>query len=304
MLLHYHRALLAGTVTMTPTIAVVRETATTALVDGGGGLGHVSGDTAMKLAVAKCRDTGVAAVAVRNSGHYGAAGAYARMAVASGFLGVATTSTWSPTIVPTFGAEAKLGTNPIAFAAPTARNAPFVLDMATSTASIGKLTTAWRKGRRIPAGWALDPKGSPVTRARAATLHRRLTPLGSSPETGSYKGYGLAAMVEILSSTLSGHRPRQGGAQTDASAGHFFLAIDPDRFRDEGAFASDLDVLVDSLHACAPVDPSRPVLVPGDPEHAAFAERRRDGIPLSRNVVEDLRAVARRSGVPFTLDAA
>jgi len=303
MLLHYHRGFVDGSLTMTPTIATVRESATTALVDGGGGLGHVPGDTAMKLAIAKCRDAGLGAVAVCNSGHYGAAGAYASMATQSGFIGIATTNTRTPAVVPTLGAAAKLGTNPIAFAAPATRNPPFVLDMATSTASLGALTMAWRKGRSIPVGWALAPNGAPVTNGRRAAAQRRLTPLGSSREMGSHKGYGLAVAVEILSSVLAGLRSGRDCADTGASVGHFFLAIDPRRFREPGEFEADLDGLIDSLHACTPLNPSQPVLVAGDPEHAAFTARRRAGIPLSRSVIEDIRAVACASGVPFILDA-
>lgn len=309
MLLHYHRGVADGWLTMAPTIAVVRESETTALIDGGGGLGHVPADTAMKLAIAKCRAAGVATVAVRNSGHYGAAGAYASMAVQAGYIGVVTTTTRTPAVVPTFGAEPKLGTNPIAFAAPTSRNPPFLLDMATSTASVGRVTMAWRKGRSIPVGWALAPNGNPVTNGRRAATFRRLTPLGSSREMGSHKGYGLAAAVEILSSILPGLRSWGGDSQQSArdgasgSVGHFFLVIDPCRFRAPGEFEADLDGLIDSLHACAPLHPSQQVLVAGDPEHAACTERRRSGIPLSRSVIEDIRAVARAARVPFMLAA-
>jgi LDH2 family malate/lactate/ureidoglycolate dehydrogenase len=300
MLLHYHRGVVAGSLTMTPTITVVREGPTTALIDGGGGLGHVPADVAMKLAIAKCRETGVAAVAVRNSGHYGAAGAYVSMAVAAGFIGIATTATREPAVVPTFGIEAKLGTNPIAFAAPAASHQPFVLDMATSTASLGAIMMAWRTGQVIPTGWALDAQGEAMTNGRLAAAGRRLTPLGSRREMGSHKGYGLAAMVEILSSILPGGRRADAGAA--GAVGHFCLALDPQRFRDAGQFEADLDVLLDSLRACPPQDRRQPVLVAGDPERAAHVERRRSGIPLSRSVIEDIRAVARASGVAFLLD--
>ncbi|HJQ83900.1 MAG TPA: Ldh family oxidoreductase [Candidatus Binatia bacterium] len=291
MLLDYHRRRLAGALTMTPAIGVVRETAATALVDGGGGLGHVPADVAMRLAIAKCGAGGIGAVAVRNSGHFGAAGAYTAMAAEAGYVGIATTNTREPAVVPTHGAEAKLGTNPIAFGAPAARNPPFMLDMATSTASVGKVTTAWRRGRSIPAGWALDPRGKAVTSGRLAAKYRRLTPLGATAAMGSHKGYGLAAAVEILSAVL----PGRGGV------GHFFLALDPACFRAHGSFAEDLDVLLDGLRTCAPIDAAEPVRVAGDPEQAAHAARRRDGIPVSRSVIEDLRTVARATGVPFTL---
>ena len=300
MLLHYRREFDAGVLTMTPAIAVVQETATTALLDGGGGLGHVPAAMAMSLAIAKCRDAGVAAVGVKNSGHFGAAGAYASMAAEAGLLGFATTNTRVPAVVPTFATEARLGTNPIAFAASAARNPPFLLDMATSTASLGTLTTAWRKGRSIPSGWALDDLGAPLTSARRGALGRRLTPLGSNREMGSHKGYGLATVMEILSSVLTGSRRAANG--TPGGIGHFFLAVDPQRFRAGNEFAADLDVLVDSLRGCTRVDESQPVLVAGDPERAAFEERRRLGVPLSRSVVEDVRAIARACGAPFLLD--
>lgn len=297
MLVHYHRGVADGSLSMTPAIEVVRESATTALIDGGGGLGHVPADMAVRLAIEKCRAAGVAVVAVRHSGHYGAAGAYAAMAAQAGFIGMATTSTASPAVVPTFANEAMLGTNPIAFAAPATRNQPFLLDMATSTAALGKLTTAWRKGRAIPEGWALDRLGRPVTSGRVGAQGRRLTPLGASAEMGSHKGYGLGAMVEILSTVLPGAHAAGG---TD-SVGHFFFVLDPARFRAEGEFGAELDGLIDFLHGAKPLERRRPVLVAGDPEYAAFAQRSRAGIPLPRGVVEDLRSVARASGVAFKL---
>lgn len=301
MLLHYHRGFAAGSFTITPRIEVIRESETTALIDGGGGLGHVPGDMAMKLAIAKCRKVGIGAVAVRNSGHYGAAGAYASLAAKSGFIGIATTNTALPAVVPTFGAEAMLGTNPIAFAAPAGRNLPFLLDMATSTVPMGKIMMALHNGSSIPIGWALDPRGMPITNAALAVKHRRLTPLGSNREMGSHKGYCLAAAVEILSSTLSGLRPVRDTAKAEPRVGHFFLALDPRQFRGEGEFEADLDAMMDSLRNCRPIDSKQPVLVAGDPEYAAYAERSRSGIPISRSVIEDIRTVCEALGVPFIL---
>ncbi|MGH7799963.1 MAG: Ldh family oxidoreductase [Thermodesulfobacteriota bacterium] len=302
MLMHYHRGLVAGSFTITPKIEVIRESETTALIDGGGGLGHVPGDTAMKLAIAKCRKVGIGAVAVHNSGHYGAAGAYALLAAQSGFIGIATTNTELPSVVPTFGVEAMLGTNPIALAAPAGRNLPFLLDMATSTVPVGKLMMASRNGRSIPVGWALDPRGIPLTNATLAVKHRRLTPLGSNREMSSHKGYGLAVAVEILSSLLSGRRFTQGAAKAEeARVGHFFLALDPRQFREEGEFEADLDAMMESLRNCRPIDSKQPVLVAGDPEYAAYAERSRSGIPITRSVIEDIRTVCQALGVSFLL---
>lgn len=300
MLWDYHASLISGRLTMTPRIEVVRDGPTTALIDGGGGLGHIPGDTAMKLAIQKCQETGMGSVAVRNSGHYGAAGTYAAMAARAGVMGFASTNTRTPSVVPTFGVEAVLGTNPIAVSAPAKRNRPFLLDMATSTAPIGKLMIAWRCGKSIPEGWAQDPGGFPVTNARKASKYRRLTPLGSSRLMGSHKGYGLAAVVEILSSILPGLRAAQ--ADGPPRAGHFFMAIDPKRFRDADAFENDLDSMMDAFRHSKPADSQRPVMVAGDPEYAAADERAKSGIPLSRCVVEDMRLICRESKVPFILD--
>ncbi len=243
MLKAYDVGLRAGWLTATPTIETVRETDATALLDGGAGIGHAAADAAMRLAIEKALATGVAGVAVRNSGHFGAAGSYARLASDAGLIGLATTNTREPAVVPAFGADAMLGTNPIALAAPAARNPPFLLDMATSTAALGKLVVAWRKGRRIPRGWAVDSRGRPVRNGRAAALGRRLTPLGATPQMGSHKGYGLATAVEILSAVLPGD-----------GVGHFFLALDPARFRAAGEFEAGVDALLDALRASRPLD--------------------------------------------------
>ncbi len=304
MLLAYHRQRAARLLTMQPAIAIVQESETTALVDGGGGLGHVPADLAMRTAIAKARTAGVGVVAVRHSGHFGAAGSYAAMAVHDGLIGVALTSVREPSVVPTGGRRAFFGTNPIAFAAPAGHAPPFLLDMATSAAALGKLATAWRRGQALPDGLALDPEGRPQTNARLAFTGRRLTPLGSRLETGGHKGYGLAAMVEILAAFLPGVRPRVWFPDSPGGTGHFFLALDVARFRPAADFGADVAAMVDALHAAPPLADDAPVLVAGDPERAAAAARSRDGIPLSRSVVEDLRLVAGAAGVDFLLDGA
>lgn len=305
MLPSYHERYAGGRLVMKPAIEVVLDGATTALLDGGGGLGHVAADAAMRLAVGKARRNGLGAVAVRNSWHYGAAGAYALMAAEHGLIGLATTSTPTPVVVPTRGARSMLGTNPLAFAAPATVNRPFLLDMATSTVSRGKLLERWRRGRSIPVGWATDPRGAPSTNGRAASAHRRLTPLGADPDRSSHKGYGLAVMVELLSSGLPGLRSSVAdGEALRSEVGHFFLAIDPAAFGAGTGLPSAVDQLVDALRACPPADPKQPVLVPGDPEEATLAERTRGGIPLSRDVFEEIRRVALASRVRFRLEGA
>jgi LDH2 family malate/lactate/ureidoglycolate dehydrogenase len=308
MMTHYHHLLKAGKITMRPAIALVRENPVTALIDGGGGLGHVPSVTAMDLACDKAALAGVGVVAVRNSHHYGAAGAYADRAAARGLIGISMTAVARAAVVPLWGADAMFGTNPIAFAAPAARNPPFLLDMATSTAAVGKLSIAARRGRKVPEGWAVDAEGQSLTDPIEGIAARRLTPLGVGREMGGHKGYGLAMMVEILCTTLSGAqfgplRDRRDPDAAQMDVGHFFLALDPAAFRDPEDFKADLDDMIDALHATRPVDPARPVLVAGDPEVAARSIRRRDGIPMARPLVGELRVIAEAAGAGFVLDA-
>jgi LDH2 family malate/lactate/ureidoglycolate dehydrogenase len=162
--------------------------------------------------------------------------------------------------------------------------------------------TAWRNGRPLPEGWAMDDAGRPVTKARKAAGYRRLMPLGSSRTMGSHKGYGLATMVEILSSLLPGHRFSEKPGKSSGSVGHFFLALDPGRFRAKEEFEADLDLMLDSLRTGKRMNPEQPILVAGDPEYAAQEERAVSGIPVSRSIVEDIRLICEDSGAQFILD--
>jgi len=290
-----------GRLNMAPEVKIVRESPVTALVDGDGGLGHYPAETAMRLAIDKAARAGLAAVGVRNSNHFGAAGVYALQAAERGLIGIAMTNVWNTAIVPTRSTAAMFGTNPIAFAAPGKNNPPFCLDMATSTVAIGKLKLAALHDKPLPRGWALDAGGAATESAQAALASRKLTPLGGTPELSSHKGYGLAAMVEILCAMLPGawFAPTRAQRHPDAkrfNVGHFFMALDPKAFRGEGEFETDLDDMLDALRASRPLDPAQPVLVHGDPERAAIVERERHGIPVPEALAEQLREVARNCG--------
>ena len=184
--------------------------------------------------------------------------------------------------------------------------------MSTSTAAANKVKVHEYHRRRLPRGWVVDGRGRPVTDpARAMEYAWRsatggLTPLGGTPEGASHKGYGLAVMVQILSSALSGAsfspvRKRTQKAGDPDNIGHLFLAIDPRAFRPEGALEAEVDAVVDELHAARPVDPALPVLVAGNPEAKARAERARTGVPIPRVLAARLRGVCERSGAPFLL---
>jgi LDH2 family malate/lactate/ureidoglycolate dehydrogenase len=312
MLPTYDKEFRAGRLNMRPQWKVVRDRPSMARIDADRSLGHPVSAHAMGLAVDKCRATGVGVVAVFNSHHFGAAGCYAKIAADRGVIGMVTSATRGVTLVPTFAAEPIMGTNPLAFAAPARRNAPFQLDMATTTVAAGKVKVYKLNHKPVPSGWVVDGDGRAVTDETEAFRHvferpeGGITPLGGSRELGGHKGYGLAVMVHILGGTLAGasFSPLRNRTQRDSdphNIGHFFMAIDPGAFRDEGEFESDLDDVIDVLHGAKRADPAQPVLVAGDPERLTRAERLEQGVPVPDDLMAQLRAVAAAAKVPFVL---
>ena len=312
MLPTYDQEFRNGRLNMRPVFKTIRDAAAIALIDADASLGHPVSAHAMNLAVDKCRASGVAVVSVFNSHHFGAAGCYSKIAADRGVIGMVTSGTRGVTMVPTFGAEPVMGTNPIAFAAPARRNAPFQLDMATTTVAAGKVKVYKLNHRPLPSGWVVDGAGAPVTDEAEAFRYvfdrpeGGITPLGGTRLAGSHKGYGLAVMVHILGAVLSGGsfspiRNRTQQPSDPHNIGHFFLAIDPRAFRDEGAFEEELDQVIDVLHGAKRADPAQPVLVAGDPEMATRQERLAAGVPIPDDLMEQLRGVATRAGVPFVL---
>jgi LDH2 family malate/lactate/ureidoglycolate dehydrogenase len=312
MLPTYDKEFRAGRLNMRPVFKTLRDGPAMALIDADASLGHPVAVDAMNLAVDKCRAMGVAVVSVVNSHHFGAAGCYSRIASDRGAIGMVTSATRGVSMVPTFGAEPVMGTNPLAFAAPARRNPPFQLDMATTTVAAGKVKVYKLNHKPLPSGWVVDGDGKPVTDAETAFSHvfdrpdGGITPLGGPREVGGHKGYGLAVMVHILGGTLAGasFSPLRNKTQKPSdphNIGHFFMAIDPKAFRAGGEFEEDLDQVIDVLHGAKRVDPSQPVLVAGDPEMATRAERLRDGVPVPDDLMDQLKAVAKSAEVPFVL---
>ena len=312
MLPTYDQEFRSGRLNMRPLFKTVREGPATALIDADASLGHPVSVHAMNLAVDKCLSSGVAVVSVFNSHHFGAAGCYAKIAADRGVIGMVTAGTRGVTMVPTFGAEPIMGTNPIAFAAPARRHPSFLLDMATTTVAAGKVKVHKLNHKPLPPGWVVDGDGRTVTDPEEAFRYvferpeGGITPLGGTREAGSHKGYGLAVLVHILGGTLPGAsfspiRNRTQRPSDPHNIGHFFLAIDPRAFRDEGAFEEDLDQVIDVLHDAKPADPAQPVLVAGDPELTTRVERLELGVPVPDDLMVQLRAVVARAGVPFGL---
>ena len=303
----YHERWKKGRVNLSAQPRIVRETPVSALIDGDAGLGHSTSRLAMQTAIDKARAIGMAISSVRNSVHFGACGFYAKMASDAGLIGMVTTSTSNRQVAPAGGREAKLGTEPIAFAAPGLTDEPFLLDMATTTAASGKIRNRYNEGVPTPPGWLVTKDGLPSTDPlEAAEKGGSLTPLGGSPEGSYHKGYGLAVMVDILSSCLSGSTlitsPMHMKQPFGQDIGHFFMAIDPGLFRDVDDFRSDVTSLCDVLRATRPLDPARPVLIAGDPERHKAEERRLNGIPVGKGLLEKIRAIAGEHNAPWFLD--
>jgi LDH2 family malate/lactate/ureidoglycolate dehydrogenase len=295
MLPHYQKLLNEGRLDPRAIPTITRDNGPAILIDGNKAMGHVPAHQAIRAAMEKAKQHGIGVAGVANSNHYGAAGWYARMAAEEGLVAISLTNA-SHLLVPVRGTQPALGTNPIAFAVPTKDKArPVLLDMATTTVAYGKVNIARRAGKPLPAGWAINEQGGPETDSQKAFEARRLAPLGGTRELGAHKGYGLALMVEILCATLTG----SGSAMRET--GHFFLVLDPTAFREREDFQNDLEDLLARLRGNAPADPANPVLIPGDPEHDTTEMRRRDGIPMVRTLVEEVRAVCAESRAPFIL---
>jgi LDH2 family malate/lactate/ureidoglycolate dehydrogenase len=270
----------------------------------------------MQLAIDKAlaHDTGI--VAVRNSHHFGAAGCYANMASERGLIGIVSTTSRVITVVPTYGAERVLGTNPFAFAAPAASHPPVTLDMSTSIVAANKVKAYAFKGKDIPSGWVIDGQGAPVT--DSPTAYRQLfesqegglTAIGGTGmELGGHKGYGLAIFAQILSGALGGgsfspiRNRTQKGSDPD-NIGHFFMALNPAAFRPFDEFTADVDTVVETLRDTKPSTPGQPVLIPGDPEWAERKERQAMGIPIPAPLVAKIGEIAAAAGAALMLERA
>jgi len=305
----YFDMLALGRINPKANVRIVRELPATATVDGDNGLGLVVGPKANDIAMDKAEAVGSAVVSVSNTNHFGMAGYYPLKALERGLIGWAMCNS-TKLVAPLWGAERMLGTNPIAIAFPCATEPPVVIDLATSATAYGKIEIAKRKGSTIPPSWAIDKNGVPATRPEQMIEGGALLPLGSTREDGGHKGYGLAAMVDILSCVLSGANwgpfappfalrqeipPRSVGK----GIGHAFGAMRIDGFIDPAEFRTQMDDWVRTFRATKPAPGTPGVVIPGDPERIAHAERSAMGVPLLAAVVDDLRDISQQTGIPF-----
>jgi L-2-hydroxycarboxylate dehydrogenase (NAD+) len=300
---YYYDRIRAGVQSTRTEIEVVRETETTALIDGHHGMGHVIAYHAMEMAIEKARQYGLGATAVRNGTHFGIAGYYPLMAAREGMIGLTVTNA-RPAIAPTLGTEPMLGTNPIAFAAPSDLPFPFCFDGATSITQRGKVEVAARAEKPVPAGWVINDGGEPLTdperiladlgRATAALL-----PLGGAGELyAGYKGYDLATMVEILSASLSGGvfmKELLGfapdGSRRPYMLGHFFLAIDIEHLVPVDISRRITGGIMRALQGSRKAPGEERIYVAGEKEYENELRIRHEGVPINANLKRDLQIV-------------
>ena len=305
----YFDMLTLGRINPTPKVKIVRETASTATVDGDNGLGLVVGPKANQIAMQKAEDAGSGWVSVCNTNHFGIAGYYPLKALEKDLIGWAMTNS-TKLVAPLWGGARMLGTNPIAIAFPGKEEPPIVIDMATSAVAYGKIEIAKRKQEPVPDGWICDSNGAGSNNPLDMINGGALLPLGSDREHGGHKGYGMAAMVDILCCVLSGAnwgpfappfalRQEIPERSVGKGIGHFFGAMRIDGFIDPDEFKTQIDDWVRTFRATPPAPGTNGPLIPGDPEREAEAERGRDGVPLIMPVVEELRDISKQTGLAF-----
>jgi len=293
----YVERIAAGGANPKPVMRMVRESRTTAVLDGDNGLGHLVGVRAMELAMAKAADGDCAFVAVRNSNHYGAAAYYAEMAARRDMIGLSFTISALLLMPPWGGAEAMIGNNPMAVAFPTDREFPIVLDMACTVAR-GKILAAAKRGASIPADWATGPDGLPTTDP-AEALKGFLLPVGGP------KGYALAVTIGLLSTMLSGANfgseigQLHWQTQKAPNVGHLFGVVPISSFEDVAHYKQRIGKAIEDVRNVKKAPGVERIFLPGEREYLLLQERRRLGIPLSLGVFQDLQQVGKRYGIAF-----
>lgn len=266
---------------------VVSDRAAALVIDGGNAMGQITGVFAMRLAIERARETGVALAAIRRSNHCGAMAYYVKMALAADMIGLAATNAL-PTMAPWGGLDRILGINPLGVAIPAAEEPPIVYDAAFAGSSHGKIRVYEQKGLDIPSNWAFGRDGTPTTNA-AEAIEGLLQPIGE------HKGVGLAMCFGLLSSLLSGaaYGTETGDMASGPKAGvdgHFFLAINPAFFVDLDELKKRVDKAVREIRAGHRAEGVERLYSPGELEFETERRYRREGIPLTRETWAGLEA--------------
>ena len=268
-------------------VTVVQETPATAVLDGHRTLGFVGAAKAAEIAIAKAKQTKVAAVGVRNLDHVGRVGAYPEMAAAEGLVCLAYTCAQGRgrSVAPFGGIGRLIGTNPIAAGFPGPRGFPILLDFATSATAANKIRVAFTRGKPTGPGWIVDEQGHPTTDPKVF-IDGKGNQLPVGGEQG-HKGFGLAVLVDILGGILAGAGTAASPTQL-LNNGTFLICIDPSAFVAKEEYDRQLATLIDYLHAAPPAPGKAGVILPGEYEHTNRIKHTRDGFEVEDSIWQSI----------------
>lgn len=280
----------------TARVSSAHETVATAVIDGDNGLGHLAMAAARDLAIKKARTAGIGWVGVRRGNHAGPLALYVRPQAEAGLLGMAAAVGSANHVPPYGGTDLLIGTNPIAFSAPATGPDPFVFDMATTVAAMGKIKTLLQQGKDMPEGWMVGRDGKPLTDP-AKSSDGFLLPIGGP------KGFGLSVAIGLMAGVLNG--AAFGSDVVDftkdttspTNTGQFVVALDPAAFGIEDGFAEEAARVFSEMRAAASLPGHDPVRLPGDGKSAAAEARRANGLTLNPALRRDLNALAADCGL-------
>ena len=300
-----------GTLLPETKIDILRETPTTLVIDANNGMGMVASHFMMEKLIEKAKKFGMAGGAIKNSTHYGIAGYWATMASREGMVGITGTNA-RPSIAPTFGVENMMGTNPLTFALPTDEEFPFCIDAATSIVQRGKIEYYAREGKDTPAGMVVKNDGSAMTDSEEILKAlvdgtAALAPLGGiGDEMCGYKGYGFAAVVEILSAALAGGKFMKALTGVDDEGnprmyqlGHFFFVVNPDAFMGEDTFRKTAGDICRALRASRKAPGEERIYTAGEKEYLVWQERKDKGVPVGDAVQKEIIEVRDKLGLDY-----
>lgn len=294
----YVKRLEAGVISPVSKFEIIREKASTALIDCHNSLGQPSSRFAMGKAIEKAKKNGTAFVATTHSNHYGTAAYWAMMALEHGMIGFSAVNTIA-SLAPTGGCQAIFGTNPFAVAIPAGKDIPFVLDMATTVVARGRIVLHAKQNKELQPGWAFDAKGKPTTDPHVA-MKGLLAPMGG------YKGYGIAFAIDILSGILTGsnfgkHFPGMlaENLEKPTDVGGVFAAIDIESFMDLGEFNTRMEQAFAEVRGCAKAEGVERIYTPGEIEYNVAKERAQTGIPFPPEIHKEYIELGQKLGVPF-----
>jgi L-2-hydroxycarboxylate dehydrogenase (NAD+) len=305
----YYQLWKSNRINVNPSIRIVHESTSTAVVDGDNAIGMVAANKSMGIAIEKAKTAGTGWVSTRNSNHFGIAGYYAMMALRHDMIGICLTNA-NPLVAPTFSTDRMMGTNPIAVAIPAGKQQPFVADFATTPVARGKLAVSEKKGEKVPLGFVQDREGTPSDDPAILKSGGSMLTLGGDRLHGSHKGFCLTAIVDIFSAVFSGANfgpfvpPSVAylpllDKKVGEGTGHFFGAMRIDAFQPTTEFKNKMDEWITTFRAAKPSAGQSHVLIPGDPEREAEERNRKEGIQLVPAIRQDLLEIAEELKIDF-----